>query len=658
VSEALTVQLSRVGVAGVGGDGPVSVDVPKNIGPVRLIRQIGAGAMGVVWLGRHEVLARDVAVKFLLSPGATPGQGPEFEAFIQGARAAAAVRHPALTAVHDAGSASGVAYIVMEYVDGPTLHDLLRRGPLPHGAVRAVLADLCAGVAELHEQGLVHRDIKPSNIMIGADGTVVLTDFGLACPGRGPSPNTPVAGTPAYMAWEMFEGEVSAKTDIYAIGVTAFELLVGEPAVSGGLPMVRAAAKAGLDVRARLILAHVPQGVAETVERALNKDAMFRPKTARRLGEMFDQAFQAAGARSASREDLQQTAFAQERPREAAPGTTRPASKAATMFDLVAERAEQKRRSAPAQPIEEPAPVAPAPDPPAARMTVGALGPAPASRSPAMPVPQALPPEPSPAARAAPGPVSSRRAPVPWSRLLGCASAGAWVMVLTLLFMDRLIPGPGVIAARLAALWGLIEHVERSSAKYTIAGVSYSAPPPLWLLGLMRFGVGMLPFLLEGMVMFAVFHRVALKGRARPEGRREGVLCGWCGYNIAGVGPRCPECGRTPGDRGSKSDLPPAGRWRPRLRSVALAALALAVSLGITATAARLWIFDNPQAKFGAILGTVMLWMLIGFPTCLIGLQVYYLSARGFAGLDGVPRCGRCGREADPVQGCAACTPA
>src|SRR5215831_1955618 len=98
--------------------------------------------MGVVWLGRHEVLARDVAVKFLLSPGATPGEGPEFEAFIQGARAAAAVRHPGLTAVHDAGAAAGVAYIVMEYVDGPTLSDLLRKGRLARGAVRTILEEL------------------------------------------------------------------------------------------------------------------------------------------------------------------------------------------------------------------------------------------------------------------------------------------------------------------------------------------------------------------------------------------------------------------------------------------------------------------------------------------------------------------------------------
>src|SRR5438445_10896 len=131
MTDTPTILLSRVGVAGVGADGPVEVEVPKSIGPVRLIRQIGAGAMGVVWLGHHEVLARDVAVKFLLSANAAPGEGPAFDAFIQGARAAAAVRHSGLTAVHDAGAVKGVPYIVMEFVEGPSLGDVLRRGPLP-----------------------------------------------------------------------------------------------------------------------------------------------------------------------------------------------------------------------------------------------------------------------------------------------------------------------------------------------------------------------------------------------------------------------------------------------------------------------------------------------------------------------------------------------
>src|SRR5215831_8564563 len=104
MSDAPTVLLSRVGVAGSGDGGPVSVEVPKSIGPLRLIRQLGSGAMGVVWLGHHEVLARDVAVKFLLSQANAPVEGAEFELFIQGARAAAAVRHPGITAVHDAGA--------------------------------------------------------------------------------------------------------------------------------------------------------------------------------------------------------------------------------------------------------------------------------------------------------------------------------------------------------------------------------------------------------------------------------------------------------------------------------------------------------------------------------------------------------------------------
>jgi hypothetical protein len=278
---------------------------------------------------------------------------------------------------------------------------------------------------------------------------------------------------------------------------------------------------------------------------------------------------------------------------------------------------------------------------------------APATRSRALPVPL---PAPAPRPRdETPGPKTSPRAPVPWRRLLVCAAIGAGVMVLTILLMDVVIPGPSVIAAELGKRLGILEPFE-GPGKYMISGRAYAGPPPLWLTVLMRFGVGMLPFLLEGVAMFAVFHRVALSGRARADGRRGGVLCGWCGYDMAGLGARCPECGRGIVDRGSEANPPPARRWRARLRSAALAALALLVSLAVTATAARFWIFDNPNARFGAIVGTIMLWLLIGFPTCLIGLQVYYLSAREYAGLDGVPRCGRCGREADPVQGCPICS--
>jgi serine/threonine-protein kinase len=349
MSDAPTILLSRVGVAGSGDGRTVTVEVPKSIGPVRLIRQLGSGAMGVVWLGHHEVLARDVAVKFLLAPG-TATEGPEFDLFIQGARAAAAVRHPGITAVHDAGAVGGVPYIVMEYVEGPTLSDVMRHGVLSPGAVRTIMREVCAAVGELHEQHLVHRDLKPSNIMVGADGTVLVTDFGLACPvpesGSEAKAHGAVSGTPAYMAPELYHGEISAKSDIYALGATAYELLLGRPALQGDLRAVRTAAEVGVEVRVSLTGGGAPEGVIDAIERAMNKEALFRPKTAARLSELLEQGFESARIATLEREQVQAVAF---------PGAARaaPAVRAAssapagaTTFDLVSEKAAEKRRAA------------------------------------------------------------------------------------------------------------------------------------------------------------------------------------------------------------------------------------------------------------------------------------------------------------------------
>src|ERR1043166_4177809 len=112
-----TIRLTRTHSA--AGTMPLAVEVPRRIGPVALVRQIGEGGMGVVWLGRHEVLARDVAVKFLFVPAGTADEHA-LTVFVQGARAAAAVRHPGLTGVHDAGVVADVPYVIMESVGGAT----------------------------------------------------------------------------------------------------------------------------------------------------------------------------------------------------------------------------------------------------------------------------------------------------------------------------------------------------------------------------------------------------------------------------------------------------------------------------------------------------------------------------------------------------------
>lgn len=215
----------------------------RQFGSIRLIRRVGRGGMGEVWLGRHEILGRDVAIKILSMQAGGPAD-PAVAGFIQGAKVAASRGHPGLNRVFHADVVEGFPYLVLEFLDGPNLREVLARsGRLPPSIARTVIETVAEAVAELHHHDLVHRDLKPSNIVLTRDGRIVVTDFGLACmtPAaalRGGAGG--VAGTPAYMAPEMFDGVVSARTDVYAIGMTAYHLLSGQPAFRGTPDELRA----------------------------------------------------------------------------------------------------------------------------------------------------------------------------------------------------------------------------------------------------------------------------------------------------------------------------------------------------------------------------------------------------------------------------------
>ena len=233
---------------------------------------------------------------------------PTFTDFIQGAKVAASRVHPSLNKVLHADVADGVPYLVLEHLDGPNLHELMARsGRLDLATVRAVLEAVGEAVAELHQHDLVHRDLKPSNVMLTSDGRVVVTDFGLACdrPASALRGNSGVvSGTPNYMAPEMFDGVVSARTDVYAIGMMAYELLCGHPAFTGTIEeLQRQHQTVAINIQP-LRSAGVPEGVIDVVVRATSKDILFRPKTARHVLEAFRAAFDAAGIQPAPREAM------------------------------------------------------------------------------------------------------------------------------------------------------------------------------------------------------------------------------------------------------------------------------------------------------------------------------------------------------------------
>jgi len=251
---------------------------PDRIGSIVLSRELGAGASGCVWFGRDEALARDVAVKLFKAP---EHAGAHLD-FDDGARRVSSVKHPNLAGLYAAGVHEGSPYLVMEHVPGWTLAEVSHRlGPLDAGIVAAIGVELCAGLAALHASDLAHRDIKPSNVMLHVDGRIVVTDFGLAVQRPTASLSAAdvcLAGTPSYMAPEMFDGVVSTRTDVYAAGLTLAETLGARRLVCGDLGTIRVIHRAGL-----IDLDFVPQPLRETLQRCVQVAPLFRFKSALQL---------------------------------------------------------------------------------------------------------------------------------------------------------------------------------------------------------------------------------------------------------------------------------------------------------------------------------------------------------------------------------------
>ncbi|WP_116201966.1 Stk1 family PASTA domain-containing Ser/Thr kinase [Amycolatopsis circi] len=206
---------------------------------------LGYGGMSEVHHGHDVRLGREVAIKVLRADLA---RDPQFqERFRREAQNAAALNHPAIVAVYDTGEANTdvgpLPYIVMEYVEGRTLRDIVKtEGPLSQKRAMEVMADVCAALDFSHRHGIVHRDVKPANVMITKNGAVKVMDFGIArAMHDGQSAMTQTAaviGTAQYLSPEQARGEsVDARSDVYAAGCVLYELITGEPPFTGDSPV-------------------------------------------------------------------------------------------------------------------------------------------------------------------------------------------------------------------------------------------------------------------------------------------------------------------------------------------------------------------------------------------------------------------------------------
>jgi serine/threonine-protein kinase len=257
------------------GAAPVAKPVDRVLAQTwRLERKLGAGGMGVVWLATDLSLDRPVAVK-MLHPALTDAR--YLQRLEREAKVLARLDHPALVPVYAVDREQGRPFIVMKFIEGPSLKEVLKaHGRMDRDALKDLAVQLGEALTYLHTRGVVHRDVKPSNIVRTPEGRYVLLDFGLAQPPRSAerltSPGSPV-GTGQYMAPEQVKGEVAThRADLYALAVTLWEAATGERAFAKDGAQAMLQQLVFVPALASEVQADVPRAFAQELQRAMQKD--------------------------------------------------------------------------------------------------------------------------------------------------------------------------------------------------------------------------------------------------------------------------------------------------------------------------------------------------------------------------------------------------
>ena len=309
------------------------MEAVQSLGKYEIRGTLGRGAMGVVYDGWDPVIARRVAIKTVPLPeNPDPETAEEIARFKREAQAAGRLTHPNIVGIYDYGETSNLAYIVMEFVDGPSLKNLLdKQERFPTETIGRVMADVLGGLQFSHERGVVHRDIKPANVMLTSDGRAKIADFGIArIEASSMTQAGTMLGTPAYMSPEQFMGQVvDARTDVYSAGVMLYQLLTGERPFDGGLTAIMHKVLNTEPPPPSELAVTSPASLDAVVKRAMAKRPDDRFPSAAAFAEALRAALAEAPAKPAEAPDAESTMLARPGAKPAAAPPPRPAAEPA-----------------------------------------------------------------------------------------------------------------------------------------------------------------------------------------------------------------------------------------------------------------------------------------------------------------------------------------
>jgi serine/threonine protein kinase len=262
--------------------------IGQTISHYRIVEQLGAGGMGVVYKAQDSRLDRAVALKFL--PDKLAQEPQALERFRREARAASALNHPGICTIYDIGEQDGRGFIVMEFIDGETLRHHIHRQALPLEEILKLGMQIAEALDAAHAEGIIHRDIKPANIFVTKRGQAKVLDFGLAkllpkavasgaAGADGDDTDSTsivgiISGTPSYMSPEQIRGDtLDARTDIFSLGLVLYEMATGRQAFSGPTGgVIIEAVLTRAPAAARSINPDIPERLEEIINKALHKD--------------------------------------------------------------------------------------------------------------------------------------------------------------------------------------------------------------------------------------------------------------------------------------------------------------------------------------------------------------------------------------------------